>query len=194
MTLPRLSLVLDPANAMSLVRLPLALLVWLRPDDRGFLLTVAALAAVSDWLDGWLGRRTHASLTGTANVGAWLDPACDKVFTASFAVAVAVTYQPAAGVIVLVLARDVAIAALTVVLRMAGGAARFHAHDFRATITGKATTVAQFATIGAVLLAPEWVWPLAWTTAVLGCAAIAERVRLAIGSGPGARWARGERT
>jgi phosphatidylglycerophosphate synthase len=173
---------LDPANAMSLVRIPLALLLWVRPQDPAFLLTVMVAAAVSDMLDGALGRREHAALTGTKNIGAWLDPLCDKVFMASAAAVIFVTYAPPALVIALVLLRDVAIAVLVIVFRVAGGRAAFHAHDFRATATGKAATVAQVTTIAAVVLAPQAALACAVLTAGIGVVAVIDRVSLALQS------------
>jgi phosphatidylglycerophosphate synthase len=127
-----------------------------------------------------VGRRIHAGRRGTANIGAWLDPLCDKVFVVSTAIAVVVTYDPPALVIVLVLLRDVALAILVVVFRLAGGRERFHGHDFRARVSGKATTVAQFAALLAVVFAPEWALPLAWISGVVGLVAVAERIVLAV--------------
>jgi phosphatidylglycerophosphate synthase len=171
---------LDAANALSLSRLLLAGLVWIRPQDGVFLVAVMVLAAATDLLDGYFGRRLHGQRRGTADVGAWLDPVCDKVFTASAAVAVVVTYDPPALVIALVLLRDVLLAALVPVFRLAGGRDRFHGHDFRARASGKATTVAQFATLLAVVFAPSWALACAWLCGLVGLLAVVERVVLAV--------------
>jgi cardiolipin synthase len=172
--------ILDSANVMSLVRLPLALLVWLEPGNPFFLLTVGAAAAISDALDGWLGRKEHTILEGTKNVGAWLDPLCDKVFIVSVALAVAVTYRPDAAVIALVLLRDIGIAALTLAFRVVAGPRVFHAHDFRATATGKVTTVAQGLTVAAIVVAPDLALPFALCTGLSGTFAILDRVLIAL--------------
>lgn len=181
------SILFDPANVMSLVRVPLAFLLWLEPQNRMFLLTVVAAAAVSDGLDGWIGRRTHGALAakGTSNIGAWLDPVCDKIFVVSAALAVVTTYDAPLLVLPLLLVRDAAVAALLVVFRLAGGHGLFHAHDFRATPSGKATTVAQIATIVAIVVAPaayvsSTVLPLAFGAATLGAFAVVDRVLLVL--------------
>lgn len=154
--------------------------MWIRPADGVFLVVLMGLAAVSDVLDGRLGRKLHGPRHGTANVGAWLDPLCDKVFTASVAAAVIVTCDPPAIVVLLVLLRDVLVAVLLPVFRLAGGRERFHGHDFRARVSGKATTVAQFAALLAVVFAPAWAQALAWLCGLLGLLAVAERVALAM--------------
>jgi len=174
---------LDAANLLSLSRLPMAAIVWLRPHDGVFLVVMMALAGISDVLDGMVGRRLHGARRGTADVGAWLDPVCDKVFTVSTAMAVVITYEPQALVIALVLLRDVALAVLAVVFRLAAGRDRFHGHDFRARVSGKATTVAQFAALLAVVFASAWALPLALVSAVVGLLAVAERVVLAVRGG-----------
>jgi phosphatidylglycerophosphate synthase len=157
--------------------------VWLRPHDPAFLCGIMLLAGVTDVLDGRLGRRLHGTLTGTANIGAWLDPLCDKVFAASAAAAIWVAYRPPAGVVVLVLLRELALLVLMPAFRLAGGRARFHAHDYRARLAGKATTAAQFAALLAVVFAPGLAFPLAWLAAVLGVCALAEYAVLAARGG-----------
>ncbi|HEX6810406.1 MAG TPA: CDP-alcohol phosphatidyltransferase family protein [Planctomycetota bacterium] len=171
---------LDGANAMSLSRLLLAALVWVRPADGLFLASLMALAAVSDVLDGFLGRRLHGSHRGTADVGAWLDPLCDKVFTASAAAAVVLTCDPPRLVMALLLLRELLLLVLVPALRLAAGRDRFHGHDFRARASGKAATVAQFTVLLAILFAPAWSLALAWLCGLLGLVAVAERVVLTV--------------
>lgn len=171
---------LDAANVLSLARLLLAALVWIRPHDGVFLVVLIGLAAVSDVLDGQLGRRLHGPRRGTADVGAWLDPLCDKLFMASAAAVVVVAYDPPLFVVALVLLRDVLLAALVLVFRVAAGRDRFHGHDFRARVSGKAATAAQFAALLAVVFAPAWAPALAWLSGIVGLLAVAERVVLAV--------------
>jgi phosphatidylglycerophosphate synthase len=170
----------DAANLLSLSRVPLAALVWVRPHDGAWLVAMLGLAGASDVLDGYYGRRLHGPRRGTADVGAWLDPVCDKVFMASTVAAVVVAWEPPALVIALVLLRDVLLAALVPVFRLAGGRDRFHAHDFRARVSGKATTVAQFATVLAIVFVPSWALALAWISACVGLLAVVERIVLAM--------------
>jgi len=169
----------DPAHLLSVVRLPLAALVWWRPHDPVFLLVVLAVAAITDVLDGLVGRRLHPPAAGTANIGAWLDPVCDKAFMVSAAAAIAVAWHVEPAVIGLLLVRDLAMPPLTLLFRLVVGPGLFHGHDFRARWSGKLTTGAQVFTLGAVVVAPAAVWPMAVVTAALGVVAVGERVWLA---------------
>lgn len=170
---------LDRAHLLSLVRIPLAALLWVRPTDTRALLALVALAAITDVLDGIVGRRIHPARSGTANTGAWLDPVCDKLFALSAILVIAVFWGAPWPLLALVALRDVAMAPLTLGFRVVAGADAFHAHDFRARPSGKATTVAQILTLAAVVLAPRVAWPLAVATGLLGVIALAERVLLA---------------
>jgi phosphatidylglycerophosphate synthase len=169
----------DPAHLLSVVRIPMAALIWWRPQDPLFLLVMLAVAALTDVLDGLVGRRLHPAAEGTANIGAWLDPVCDKTFMVSAAAAIAVTWHVDAVVILLLLLRDLAMPPLTLLFRLVGGRGVFHGHDFRARWSGKLTTGLQVFTLAAVVVAPAAVWPMAMTTATLGVIAVAERVWLA---------------
>ena len=44
-------------NLLTLVRIPLAALIWLAPTNPAWLLGLMVGAAVSDFLDGWFARR-----------------------------------------------------------------------------------------------------------------------------------------
>ena len=53
---------------------------WLAPAGKNWLaMTVFAVAAITDWLDGWLARR----LGLTSAFGAFLDPVADKLMVAA---------------------------------------------------------------------------------------------------------------
>lgn len=175
-----LAIVKDPANLLSLSRLLLAALVWVRPADVRLLVALLAAAAITDWLDGWVGRHRRVHRTGIDDVGAWLDPVCDKVFVVSAAVAVFVVHDPPVLLVLVLLVRDLATPVLVVALRAVFGADAFYGHDYRARWSGKATTVAQFATIAAIVFAPSWAWPLAGVTGALGVFAVAHRVVIAL--------------
>lgn len=174
-----LALARDPANALSFVRLPLAALVWMRPTDTTWFVALMAAAAVSDWLDGFIGRRMHRPKRGVEDVGAWLDPVCDKIFVGSAAAAVAVVHRPDVSLVVLLLLRDIATPVLAVALRVFGGAEAFRDHDFRARWTGKATTVVQFAAVASVMLAPAAFPALAALSALVGLVAVVHRLQIA---------------
>ena len=176
------TLVTDPAHLLSLVRISLALLVWWRPADILCVAVVVAVAGISDFLAGVVGRRRHhPTAIGTANIGAWLGPVCDKVFVLSTATAVVVTHGVGLAVLALVLVRDIAPAVLTVAFRLLAGAEAFHRHDFRARWSGKVTMAAQLLTVLtvltvlAVVLWPTAVLPMAAMTGALGLLAVGHR-------------------
>jgi phosphatidylglycerophosphate synthase len=172
--MPPLRRLAEPPNLLSLSRLPLAALVWLAPHRPAWLLTLLAAAAVTDWLDGVVARRMQGRVKrhGTDDIGAWLDPLCDKVFVVSAACAVVWAYGPPWQVLVLMLVRDLATAVLVPTFRVAAGRHAFHRHDFRAVHVGKITTVLQFATMLAIIFIPKVALSLAFAAALTGTAAI----------------------
>ena len=56
-------------NALTLIRVPLAGIVWVAPHDRAWLFAVLAAAAMSDVLDGRVARLLRAGLLALANLG-----------------------------------------------------------------------------------------------------------------------------
>jgi phosphatidylglycerophosphate synthase len=76
-------------NLLTLSRIPLGALVWLRPLDPVFVLGIMTLAGITDVLDGWVERRRHPGSTAET-AGAWLDPLCDKIFILSVLLAITV--------------------------------------------------------------------------------------------------------
>ncbi len=168
MNLPTLRQLMTPPNLMSLVRVPLAALVWVAPTNVAWVLSLLVLSGVSDLLDGRLARARGDSAEG---IGAWLDPLCDKVFVASTLVAVWVTHGPAWWLGGLAATREIFLLPL-VVARFLVPSLRERQFRWKAKVLGKVTTVAQFALFASVLLdfEPAWV-PLAVLTAALGAAA-----------------------
>lgn len=79
------------------------------PHERNFLATaIFWLAAVTDWLDGYLARR----LNQTSAFGAFLDPVADKLMVAA-ALIVLVEFERVGAVIALIIiGREIAISAL----------------------------------------------------------------------------------
>ncbi len=177
---------LTAANLMSLSRIPMGFLIWLAPQSRFLLLGVMALAAISDVLDGWLARRSHRS-TGPGHVGAWLDPVCDKVFVVTVLAALLVALDSPLWQLLLIGTRELLQLPLLAAHLLAGRRLHLPARlDFRAGIPGKATTVAQFSAIGAIVveLAAAWAWCA--VAGALGVVSTAYYVRrtLAAGSRP----------
>ncbi len=168
MVLPTFRELTTPPNLMSLVRVPLAALVWVAPTNVAWVLSLLVLSAVSDLLDG---RMARARGVPGEDLGAWLDPLCDKIFIASALVAVWVTHGPAWWLALLAATREVLLLPL-VVARFLVPSLRERHFPWKAKALGKATTVAQFALFAAVLLEVPSAWlPLALVSAALGAGA-----------------------
>lgn len=168
MAAPTLRQLTTPPNLMSLVRVPLGALVWVAPRNTLWVLSLLALAGLSDLLDGRLAR--SRGVPGD-ELGAWLDPLCDKVFIASALAAVWLTHAPEWWLALLAATRELLLLPL-IVARFAVPALRERHFTWRAKALGKATTVAQFGLFAAVLLGVDRAWlPLAALSAVLGAAA-----------------------
>ena len=170
---------------LSLVRLPLAGALWVYPGDITWVLVLVVLAAASDMLDGTVARALRRRLPPAQRaadqaVGAWLDPLCDKAFTLSMVLVVAVGFDVSVAVIVLVLAREILIAPLIVLYHLLRDVRRTLRFDFSADRLGKLTTVLQFATAAAVVVLRPAVLPLATLAAVVGAVAAVHYVRRGI--------------
>ena len=81
----------------------------LAPHDRNFFATAAfALAAFTDWLDGYLARR----LNQTSAFGAFLDPVADKLMVAGALLVLVQLDRVNAVVAFIIIGREIAISAL----------------------------------------------------------------------------------
>lgn len=159
---------LTAPNLMSLARLPMAALVWVAPASAAWVGALLVLAALSDFLDGWLARRLGVP---GEDLGAWLDPLCDKAFVVSTLVAVWLAFGPPWWLAALAATREVLLLPL-VVARFVVPRARERHVPWKAKSLGKATTVAQFGLFLAVLLNVPAAWtPLAVAAAALGVGA-----------------------
>ena len=168
-------------NALTLSRVPLAGLVWVAPGRRSWLVAILALAAVTDIFDGRMARALRARRVARGEdpqhigdaraVGAWLDPACDKLFVLSVLAAVGVAYRPGAGEMALIAAREIILAPPILVYLLVPAVRRAVQVDFRAGPAGKASTVTQFAALAAVVFYPPVLWILATAAGVVGSVA-----------------------
>lgn len=155
-------------SLLTLVRVPLGLLLWVAPANLAWVLGLMAAAAVSDLLDGWVARRQGLP---PENLGAWLDPLCDKFFVASAILAVWFVHAPPWWMALVASARELLLLPLVTAKVLVPSLRNRHV-PFRAKLLGKATTVAQFALFAAVLSGWREAWaPLAVTCGVLGAAA-----------------------
>lgn len=165
-------------NVLTLVRIPLAALLWIVPGNAVYLFSLGAIAAVTDMLDGrvaraWRARRlargqATEGLGDAQAVGAWLDPLCDKIFVMSAVGSVYVGWHPPVAVLALICARELILVPLMLLYEILGRHRQHQQLDFRAGPAGKLTTVAQFASIAAVMLMPSMIWPLAALACLAG--------------------------
>ena len=139
-----------------------------------FVLAGVFAAAVSDWLDGHLARRwNQRSVAGT-----YLDPAGDKIFVASLAIALAVRGDVPAWLAACLVGRDAALVVASLYQRaralewrwntwaeFAGVAddnrARARLPPLEPQMLGKISTAGQFALFGGVLAHQAVGWPTA---------------------------------
>lgn len=153
-------------NAISLARLGcVPVVLWLlwgaeRPIPAAALL---AVLGATDWVDGWIARRWDQG----SEIGKILDPTADRVLLVAGAVALLVEDLPAAVDVVVwfVLVREVAIAAVTVGLGLAG------ARRIDVVWAGKAGTLALMFALPLFLVAEHaGSWELLCTVAGWGFA------------------------
>ena len=156
------------ADVLTAVRLPLAVL-FLLAEDVWARVTIVAVAAATDLLDGPIARRF-----GSSAFGAVLDPIADKLFMACAFGVVAFSgrleWYEVAGVLVRDIVATVAFVVTAVSRRPSAIPAR---------LGGKAVTVGQCLTLLAFLLDSSFLRPLAWATGAVGLYAIWDYSRVA---------------
>jgi len=130
-------------------------------------LGLVGLAAVTDFLDGWLARRANWA----TRWGALIDPIADRVFalvavsTFLFLGALSVT-----GYIVM-LSRDVMTAIGFIVARLIPW---LRPVEFKARMSGKIVTVLQLLVFAALLKLPRFVTPLLWLVGIMSAYSIVD--------------------
>jgi cardiolipin synthase (CMP-forming) len=122
------------------------------PDMR---LGIVGVAAITDFLDGWVARRTHA----TSRWGALLDPIADRVF-ALVAVSTFLFIGTLSTVEYFVMiSRDIMTAIGFLVAKTVSW---LKPVEFKARVSGKVVTVMQFVAFIALLRFPEWATLCVW--------------------------------
>lgn len=158
---PRTAARFGVADALTALRIPLALLFIALPDPDARLV-ILGLAAASDLLDGTIARRFGAS-----RLGAFLDPVADKLFmAAAFGVILfsgRLAWYEVAGAVM----RDLVATIAFVVTLISGRPA-----SIPARLGGKVVTLAQVLTLFAFLTDSPLLRPLAWATAGMALYAI----------------------
>ncbi|MEJ2483223.1 MAG: CDP-alcohol phosphatidyltransferase family protein [Gemmatimonadota bacterium] len=138
---------LTTANFLSLVRIPLGF-GFLAFQDARWIAAIVAIGAATDLLDGWIARLTRTQ----SEIGALLDPLCDRVFVFLGLV----SFLPSgnldwAGFVILVL-RDIFTGGVFVVTRLAGQHLPFHSRQ-----GGRITTALQVLALFTLVFAPAYI-------------------------------------
>ena len=138
---------LTAANFLSLIRIPLGF-GFLAFQDPRWIAAIVAIGAATDLLDGWIARLTRTQ----SEIGALLDPLCDRVFVFLGLV----SFLPSgnldwAGFVILVL-RDIFTGGVFVVTRLAGQHLPFHSRQ-----GGRITTALQVLALFTLIYAPHYI-------------------------------------
>ncbi len=82
---------------------------WLRPEMKNWTaMAIFAVAAITDWLDGFLARRMGT----TSAFGAFLDPVADKLMVAAALILLVQLGRAEAYLAIIIIGREIAISAL----------------------------------------------------------------------------------
>lgn len=160
------------AHALTLSRIPIAVVFWLTYGDPRVSLSLVVLAALTDAADGNVARwaRRRSGDTARSSAGEWLDPLADKAFILIVLAAIQV-HDPAPWLLVgLIIARELVLLPLAAIYRVVSHGRREHA--FQAEAIGKAATIAELVAIATLIVYRPIVAPLAITAAALGLLAV----------------------
>jgi CDP-diacylglycerol--glycerol-3-phosphate 3-phosphatidyltransferase/cardiolipin synthase len=117
---------------------------WLSPVTQNWIgMGVFALAAITDWLDGYLARRLGA----TSQFGAFLDPVADKLMVAAALILLVNLGRAEAYLAIIIIGREIAISALREWMARLG-----RSRNVAVAFVGKIKTVAQMTALIALLL------------------------------------------
>ncbi|MEP7184129.1 MAG: CDP-diacylglycerol--glycerol-3-phosphate 3-phosphatidyltransferase [Betaproteobacteria bacterium] len=117
---------------------------WLAPAARNWTaMWVFSVAAITDWLDGWLARRWGQ----TSAFGAFLDPVADKLMIAAALILLVWLGRAESYLAIIIIGREIAISALREWMAQLG-----QTHSVAVAFIGKVKTAAQMTAIIALLL------------------------------------------
>src|SRR3982751_199763 len=117
---------------------------WLMPVAKNWTaMTIFAVAAITDWLDGYLARR----LGETSAFGAFLDPVADKLMVAAALILLVQLGRAEAYLAIILIGREIAISALREWMAQIG-----KTKNVAVAFVGKVKTAAQMTAIIALLL------------------------------------------
>lgn len=159
------------AHALTLSRIPIAVIFWLTYGDWRWSLGLVALAALTDALDGTVARRAkRRSKDPRPSIGEWLDPLADKAFIILVLAAIQAHDPVSWGLIALIVARELVLIPLATIYRLVIHGRGTHA--FQADAIGKAATIAELVAIAALVVRSQLVIPLAVIAGTLGLIAV----------------------
>ncbi len=117
---------------------------WLGPVARNWTaMSIFLVAAITDWLDGWLARRWGV----TTAFGAFLDPVADKLMVAAALIVLVWLERAESYLAIIIIGREIAISALREWMAELG-----QRRSVAVAFVGKLKTVAQMTAIVALLL------------------------------------------
>jgi CDP-diacylglycerol--glycerol-3-phosphate 3-phosphatidyltransferase/cardiolipin synthase len=117
---------------------------WLSPPAKNWTaMAIFSLAALTDWLDGWLARRWGE----VSAFGAFLDPVADKLMVAAALIVLVWLGRAESYLAMIIIGREIAISALREWMAQLG-----RAKSVAVAFVGKVKTVAQMTAIIALLL------------------------------------------
>jgi cardiolipin synthase (CMP-forming) len=153
-------------NLISLSRLGLAA-AFLVLSETPIRLVLIVTASLTDFLDGYIARRSNSA----SKWGALIDPISDRAFVFAAICAYLFDGSITTTQYFILLSRDLATAVGFLVARSVSWLRPVH---FRARLPGKLVTAFQLATLIGVLIAPERVGPLIVIVGVLSVISIAD--------------------
>jgi CDP-diacylglycerol--glycerol-3-phosphate 3-phosphatidyltransferase/cardiolipin synthase len=117
---------------------------WLSAPARNWIgMTIFAVAAITDWFDGWLARKWGQ----TSAFGAFLDPVADKLMVAAALIVLVMLDRAPSYLAIVIIGREIAISALREWMAQLG-----RTKTVGVALIGKVKTVAQMTAIIALLL------------------------------------------
>jgi cardiolipin synthase (CMP-forming) len=162
------------AHALTLSRIPIAVVFWLTYGDWRWSLALVVLAALTDAVDGtvarWWRRRTGDT---RPSIGDWLDPVADKAFIILVIGAIQ-AHDPVPWLVLgLIVARELVLIPLAALYRIV---VHGRGHRFKADAFGKAATIAEFVAVAALIMRSSLIVPLALVAGALGLVAVVHYV------------------
>jgi CDP-diacylglycerol--glycerol-3-phosphate 3-phosphatidyltransferase/cardiolipin synthase len=117
---------------------------WMSPPVRNWVgMSVFALAAITDWFDGYLARKLGA----VSAFGAFLDPVADKLMVAAALILLVQLGRAEAYLAIIIIGREIAVSALREWMAQIG-----RSRKVSVAFIGKVKTVAQMTALIALLL------------------------------------------